>query len=118
MKRDWELIRKLLIAVENSSYDENITPYSISGYDPELVGYHIKLLSDARLVDVIRSNSDSMIYEYYASDLTLSGHEFLDGIRNENSWKKIKTIIKSKGAELTFDTVKAAIAYLVANLFT
>ena len=118
MKRDWELIRKIMLAIESSPCDMHVSSFSIEEYDPEIVGYHIKLLSDARLVEAINSSSDETMYEYYAQDLTLAGHEFLDNIRSDTNWNKIKTLIKSKGGELTFETIKAAASYMIVKLFS
>lgn len=118
MKRDWELIRKIMIAIEEAPFDVHISSFSIDGYDPEFVGYHLKLLSDARLIDSINSSSDEMRYEYYVQELTLTGHEFLDNIRSDTNWNKIKKIVKDKGLELTFDTVKSAASYMVMKLFS
>lgn len=118
MKRDWELIRKIMLAIEASPCDMQVSSFSIKDYDPEIVGYHIKLLSDALLVEAINSSSDETMYEYYAQDLTLAGHEFLDNIRSDTNWNKIKTLIKSKGGELTFETIKAAASYMIVNLFS
>lgn len=70
MKRDWELIRKIMLAIEASPCDMQVSSFSIKDYDPEIVGYHIKLLSDALLVEAINSSSDETMYEYYAQDLT------------------------------------------------
>ncbi|QHJ83042.1 MAG: hypothetical protein [Caudoviricetes sp.] len=118
MKRDWELIRKIMLAIEASPCDMQVSSFSIKDYDPEIVGYHIKLLSDALLVEAINSSSDETMYEYYAQDLTLAGHEFLDNIRSDTNWNKIKTLIKSKGGELTFETIKAAASYMIVKLFS
>ena len=118
MKRDWELIRKIMLAIEASPCDMQVSSFSIKDYDPEIVGYHIKLLSDALLVEAINSSSDETMYEYYAQDLTLAGHEFLDNIRSDTNWNKIKTLIKGKGGELTFETIKAAASYMIVNLFS
>ena len=118
MKRDWELIRKIMLAIEASPCDMQVSSFSIKDYDPEIVGYHIKLLSDALLVEAINSSSDETMYEYYAQDLTLAGHEFLDNIRSDTNWNKINTLIKSKGGELTFETIKAAASYMIVKLFS
>lgn len=107
-----------MLAIEASPCDMQVSSFSIKDYDPEIVGYHIKLLSDALLVEAINSSSDETMYEYYAQDLTLAGHEFLDNIRSDTNWNKIKTLIKSKGGELTFETIKAAASYMIVKLFS
>lgn len=118
MKRDWELIRKIMIAIEETPSDTDVSSFSIDGYAPEFVGYHLKLLSDAKLIDSINASSDDMRYEYYAQELTLGGHEFLDNIRRDTNWNKIKKIVKDKGLELTFDSVKSAASYIIMKMLS
>ena len=52
MKRDMDLIRKILIQVEEC--DDPWGPQGdlkIDGYDDQLVSYHIKLLCEAKLLE-------------------------------------------------------------------
>lgn len=45
--------------------------------------------------------------------LTWQGHEFLASIRNDNTWHKIRMVLKEKSLELSLDAVKAAAAMLI-----
>lgn len=100
MKRDWDLIREILIAVEDTS---RLTANSIASYDAETVSYHIQLLNQSNLV---RNNL-----------LTWEGHEFLDKIRQQSAWNRIKGTIKNKGLDLSYEALKIALGAVITNTF-
>lgn len=50
MKRDWNLIRDILIAIEQSAtFRDVIKPNEIDGYSEAEVSYHITLLEETGL---------------------------------------------------------------------
>nr|DAW75361.1 MAG TPA: protein of unknown function DUF2513 [Caudoviricetes sp.] len=51
-------------------------------------------------------------------NLTWLGHEFLDKIRNEAAWNKIKNIVKSKGVDMSFDVIQTVGQIVITSLFT
>ena len=50
--------------------------------------------------------------------LTWEGHNFLDSIRKDSTWSKVKGAVKERGLEQTFDSIKAAAAVLIQNAFS
>lgn len=117
MKRDWELIRKILIKLESKVDDTPLDSESFKGVYPEKVIYHYKILAQAELIQ-IEDSSTMGEEDYSAINLTWSGHEFLDKIRNETAWNKIKNIIKSKGVDMSFDVIKTVGQIVITSLFT
>lgn len=119
MKLDWDLVRKILIEIEQLEPRTHIDNYSdkFDDYDPDLVGFHMGLLAQRGYIDGVKSNTDDSPYGYIARALTMNGYDFLDTIRNQKMWNKITTIIKTKGYELTFDTIKAAAAHVITTIF-
>ena len=103
MKRDWEIIRKVLIAVEDDNYDK----YLEDSENDEAIIKNTALLIQAKFVDgKVLSSLDEDV-DVLVNDLTWQGHELLDTIRSKPVWDKIKSTSIDKGLELTFDTVKA-----------
>ncbi len=116
MKRDWDVIRAVLIEVEA------LTPgtYEAIQYDDEdpTKAAHAMLLWRAGFiqgVDASSSDGDSII----AQALTWEGHDLLETIRSQAVWERIKTTARDKGIELTFDSVKAlgkyALEWVISN---
>lgn len=116
MKRDMELIRIILLKIEEKFIDTAIYNLHINGYDTETVAYHCMLLSDAGLITDCRIQyADNGIYSFGVGALTWEGHDFLDKIRDDSTWHKTKEAIKNKGLPLIIDTIKTvATAFITA----
>ncbi len=107
MKRNMDLIRDLLIFIEdtitsgNQLFDGYI---EIEGYTQDEILYHYHLLKDYNFVVY---GSENMGGEVSFSRLTAKGHDFLDNIRNEYIWDEIKNNVAEKGvATASLDIIK------------
>lgn len=106
MKRDMELIRKILFETEKLSVEESGgTTLEIEGYDQQIVSYHIMLLDEAGLIKGIDFSGGSNI-SWFVDRLTWDGYEFLEASRNEQIWKRTITTITNKGGGLVFEVLK------------
>lgn len=106
MKRDMELIRKILFAAEKLSVEESGgTTLEIEGYDQQIVSYHVMLLEEAGLIKGIDMSGVSNI-SWFVDRLTWDGYEFLEASRNEQIWKRTITTITNKGGGLVFEVLK------------
>lgn len=91
MKRDMDLIRSILLSIENN---DEMDAYSYSPLDPEDIpdvattasklNYHLTLLIEQQLL----RGKVSMLP--IVSGLTMSGHDFLDSIRDPLLWEQTK----------------------------
>lgn len=107
MKRDMDLCRKILFAIEEQYVDVVLYNISIEGYSMEEVAYHCKILRDAKLIsDYGAQYASDQIYSFGVGALTWEGHEFLDKVREDTIWNKTKGIISSKLLPMTLDVVK------------
>jgi hypothetical protein len=108
MKRDLDLVRKLLIYFEEKPDPKVTENLQIEGYDDLVVQYHLNLMYDARLLNceaVCSSTTPGRIIEVLPFDLTWEGHEFLSKVRNEGVWQRIKSTITTRGGSLAFSVV-------------
>jgi hypothetical protein len=106
MKRDLELLRKIVLAIEDSpsGYAPDL---QIPGYTSEQIGYHSYLLVDsgyAKGDDVTDNASPSP--DWRISHLTSAGHDFADAARNEGIWRKAMDTVKTKAGTVTLDVMK------------
>lgn len=112
MKRDWEIIREILIRLEAANAPNTyLNAETISQYPTQEVAYNMRLLSQAGYIkaNIIETGTATgEIGSALATHLTNSGHELLDTMRSDNVWSKIKETVKSKGMEMTFDLVLTA----------
>ena len=96
MKRDMDLIRSILLAVEESPTGRAPSPLVVNGYSQQAVDYHAFLVMEAGLcegVDV--TNPESVVPEAALNRLTWSGHEFPDAARDDTLWNKAKDRVGS-----------------------
>lgn len=88
MKRDFQLIRKLLLEIESHSNGIDIvTMVDIKGHSDEQVQYHLALLDEAGLIIAHDASSGGGL-NFIPIRLTWDGHEFLDNARNDTIWNK------------------------------
>lgn len=116
MKRDFDLIRDILLDVEENA-KLNEWYYSDLGKDDNVVLYHYRLLSEAGFVnmkDMTTKSGD----DYRITGITYSGHEFLDQIRQKTVWEKTKKITIEKVGSLTFEAIKTISAEVIAKMIT
>ncbi|WEZ07573.1 DUF2513 domain-containing protein [Priestia flexa] len=108
MKRDMDLIRKILIQVEEkeNEYLEELQP--IEGYTEEEVQYHLRLISGQKFVNAYYADNTGRV-----TNLTWEGYEFLENIKNESIWNKTKDVVAKNGG-----TASVAIMAELAKDFT
>ena len=114
MKRDFDLIRALLLQFETKEDPLATENPTVEGFSYEMVSYHCRLLHDAGLLrcEPIKSKSDRII-RVLPFELTWEGHEFLAKIRSETTWGKIKSQAKDSGLSLSLSIVSE-----IASRFT
>lgn len=109
MKRDLELIRKILLFFDAKPGSECVETLEIPGYDELSIKYHLVLLNDAGFLrcEEIKSTTSNRIIYVVPFDLTWGGHEFLDKIRDQYVWDEVKNKINEKGfVSASIDFVK------------
>jgi len=91
MKRDLDLIREIMLKIEaDQKPDGHPKRIEIADCSADEISYHIGLLAEAGLIHAATLSGDDR-REHYATGLTWQGHEFLDAIRDNNAWNRIKT---------------------------
>lgn len=104
MKLDMDIIRDILIEVEETTPREEIDHFQLEGYDPEVTDYHVKKLKEAgflRADFVFGAPPRAIVLE-----LTYEGHQFLDSIRSNNVWQRLKKKAATEGGSIPFEVLK------------
>lgn len=98
MKRDMDIIRKILLNAEDDLY-----PYgahvTLEGVPIETCAYHVALMIDAGLVKghVTETNYCPHVSARIDS-LTNAGHDFANGIRKDTIWNMVLENVIKPGA--------------------
>lgn len=115
MKRDMDLVRLILLEIEDKYRSTAIYDLSIDGYDTETVAYHCKILHEAGLISDYKAQyADNKIYVFGVGSITWDGNDFLEKIRDDSQWKKVKEIITKKGLPLIIESIKSVANALIS----
>jgi len=107
MKRDLDLIRKLVLAVEVLPTGFSLEYLTIDGYTDEQIGYHSYLICDSGwAVGIDRTELGDKSPQWIISHLTSAGHDFADASRSDTVWSKVRTRIATVGGSASLDVVK------------
>jgi hypothetical protein len=111
MKRDMELIRQVLLQVEDRSTGpvRPIGRLEIEGYTYDQITHHVWLLADAGFLNA-KDFSHLNGIDWRPIALTWKGAELLDDIRDQEVWSKTKAGIQKvggAGVELMWELAKA-----------
>jgi hypothetical protein len=122
MKRDMDLIRSLLLDIEEAavpmrgaSYSEENMLLKFPDHDPNFVRAHLSLIQDAGLIQ----SAQYLGNQIDEVNMTWQGHEFLEEIRNDDVWNQTKSGAKqvgSFGIELIRDIAKGIIKKKIHDL--
>ena len=113
MKRDWELVRSILGQLETLDPDNLLRASDVAGADARIAAHHFQLLFEAGLIDVLETTLMPNGGYVTATRLTWDGHEFLDNIRSDTIWNKVKDRISREGVGWTFAAIKLIASRLV-----
>ena len=120
MRRDWDMIREVLVEVEELSEQDRMSFGYGTGEefseDDRAKSEHALLLWKSGFIEAIDAGTmDGPAI--LSPELTWQGHELLDTLRSKPVWERIKVAAQEKGLELTLDVVKglgkSAIEYVM-----
>jgi len=117
MKRDWDLVREILLHLEAcESTRGNLRPGDLAGYDEERVSYHVQIMIEAGLIEGECAKTIARPLYCMAHRLTWAGHEFLDQVRSHAAWNRIKGLAREKGLDMTLEVIKLAAKLVLESL--
>ena len=117
MRRDYQLIRKLLLHIEANSNGIDLVPFMKSQtYTDEQIEYHLALLAEAGIIDARDASSGSGLH-IMPIRLTWEGHEFLDDARNDTVWNKTLHDIGDATESIAFTVLRELLAAAVRAQF-
>jgi hypothetical protein len=111
MKRDYNLIRKILIDVEDAEPGQVIQNFTCEGVDQRIIAEHVKLLIDARYLEgeIIRQFGTSA-FAYAVTGMTWDGHEFLANAKNDTVWKKVMSDAQKQGGSMSVSVLNTLLS--------
>lgn len=115
MKRDLDLIREILLKLEDS-LDATISSSSelvIEDYTADEVSYHVRLLHEAGLIDGHHGSFGSRFVLLNVRP-TWDGYEFLAVSKSSKMWEKAKKVLVDESVGLVYAIL---LQWLKAEIF-
>lgn len=109
MKRDWDLIRALLLEIESLGTGQHFHPQPYAGHTLESVSHHLHLMCQAGLAECTAHhpwNGDPVMI---AKGLTLAGHDLLDPIRDDDAWEATKAFLQQRMGGISLETLRSTV---------
>lgn len=98
MKRDMELVRKMLLDFSRGEAQKN---FNTDNEADQLYMYHLEMLKEAGFINFEEKKFKGGMFLLEAPTLTWGGNDYLDSVADEKIWNKTKAALKSKGIELS-----------------
>lgn len=116
MKRDMDLVRTILLALADSDEPLWSTDLVTDEYSRGVIGYHFLILDEAGLIMAnVKAAGDDPYYIAVASRLTWEGNDFLDAVRDESIWKRVRSTIGKITGGASFEVFKTVASSLALD---
>lgn len=102
MKRDMDLIRRIVLAAEEITEPDWLE--GLDNVDDLSFSAHARWLGEAGIADAI--DIGGMDSQYIVKRLTWDGCNFADEIRSDDIWKKAKTDVLKPTMSFTFSVLR------------
>jgi hypothetical protein len=113
MKRDWGLVRLLLLEIESGE-----RPAGLEQYSEEQILYHCELLKESDLIIAsVVTGGEGKAIGARIERLTWKGHDLLDSIRNETIWNQTQAVVREATVSATADMLKDACKWVTSTAF-
>lgn len=118
MRRNLDLIRHILITVEDSSKSRiYIEDFLTPEYDASTISYHISLLLDCDYIEVTNIPMCGCSYEHFiVNRLTSQGHDYLDNIRDDTVWNETKKQVSKVSSSVSLEIIKSVSGKIILGL--
>ena len=124
MKRNMDLVRCILLQVEEAENYIDIEHLfkkrdEVKGceYTDQEIIYHVELLITHNFLDGdIRRDINKTITDSTIRGLTWEGQDFLDSVREEKVWRKVRSVVADSVGSTTFDVIKQTGSMVAINL--
>jgi len=94
-----DLVRKIVLAIEDHEHGFAPDNFAVEGYSTEQVDYHVYVMKQGRLLDATDvTGFGDLSPRALPRSLRWAGHEFADAARNEGVWNRAKTLVAKAGS--------------------
>ncbi len=118
MKCDRNLVRKMLLEIENQESGYAPVNIVIEDHNQEQIRYHAYIMTQGGLIESMNcTNLNSNSPQAIPKNLTWEGHEFIEAARNDTLWKKAMNMVNEKGGSITISALSQLLSSLMKQQF-
>lgn len=120
MRRDFDLIRRILAYMEDQTemeqfsggYDETVKEFEV---DVKTLAFHVDLLLDAKYIDaaVNRARGSCAVV---LRRITWGGCEFIEAAKNDGVWSKAKEALKKHITSYPLDVLQRVMNKIILEM--
>lgn len=119
--RDVLLSCEELLKIDEDGYMNSLSHeelgQALPNYKTEEIIYTVVKLKEAGFLDVkVTKAFGNILVDVRIYDITFNGHEFLNDIRDDKNWKKVKDIAKAVGAFSINMIAQIAVGVIQTNI--
>lgn len=113
MKRDMDIIRRIVLAVRDSKRAvREIEDIPFASF-----GFHAQLVVEAGLANgrIVTGNNGMEVKAALLYRLTWEGHDFADSVQDDTVWNKAKTKLMAPSLSWTFEILRDVLAAVIKD---
>jgi len=115
MKRDLDLYRQILKAMEECPEARCDSIRGLPGITHAMFAHHVKLLTQAGLIEAIDISSHDGD-DWLLLSITHEGYEFIDAVREDSIWNKTKEKALSSTGTISLEILKTTAQAVIKGL--
>lgn len=116
MTRDMDLVRKILLALEQKEPPTTTEFLRIDDYPSDIVAQHCEMMYQHGLIQQFNAQKTFGGFGLWeVGGITWEGYDYLDSIRDDSIWAKTKDAIKKKGLPMIVDTIKTVSSAFITS---
>ena len=109
MKRDLDLVRMILLEAEEADGMLDLSRFVDASHSLDLLGFHVEMMADAGLVDAeVGHVMGGRFSSVTVNRLTWAGEDYLDAIRSDTVWQRVKAAMRETVGDTALSVVKEA----------
>ncbi|KTD15478.1 DUF2513 domain-containing protein [Legionella hackeliae] len=117
MKRNWDMIRNILLRVEELEPNALLTLDSFPNNEHPQISYHLEIMEEAGLIHgKIHKTPGGSPHGFHLIRLTWPGHDFLESVRSDARWEEIKKQLNTKELGMNIENIMAIAQALTQKL--
>lgn len=118
MRRDLDLIRELLLVFEQLPLNGgiNVREIELPPWTRDEIIYNSYVLWQSGLVEAVDCSSNSSGRNIIVRSLRPAGHDYLDAVRSDQIWGKVKARTGQHGLEVSLDVAKSLAVTLIGKV--